>query len=654
MSPDDAARFISGLKAAGLEFYDGHQAVDIVVVDQLRGPTVKCRWLSCELTKGSPAYCWLSGTLPGELAVPDGRSTKDRNAVDFCDPDQERLTLIRSERDKDVYWDKQDQKEVFVGHAGSARRPEELGMDDLQAIPLRIQVKKSENWQVGERLGGRWPIHKILRGGMGIVFIVYDESSGSLMAVKTFIGDFFDESHDAHLRFKQEASVWISLGRHPNIAYAQRVVNINNKPHIFLEYVSGGDLQQLIGATILKGNLSEVVKYALQFCDGMIFAISRGLKVHRDIKPSNCLITETGDLKITDFGLAKLAGSIFEAPDSTSTEHPQGISDRLMTNTGVGAGTAPYMAPEQFVDAKNVDVRADIFSFGAMLFQMFSGELPFRGAESWEEMAVQRIISPPPLTSSGSRLFDEIVARSLRPDPNERYATFQEVRESLASVYEQTAGKLAPLPTVETDNTQLGMRGQALANLGHYAEAIRYWDRLLEKEPANLSAICSKGQAFAAMKQFENAHICFDEALSIGPDEAETWHSKGVAFHSAGDNDSAVRYYSRAVELDETSDSLWYDFGVALAELDKVNDAAGMWFRTVQLNPHHEMAWVNLGAACMHEKKPEGAMECFQKALELNSIDPKLYFNLGSLYSFFYKDSEKALFLLPEGGRVWL
>ncbi len=642
MRPDDIKNFVDGLRQVGLEFHDGFQAIDIAVVDQFRGSTMSCNWLSTQLEDEPPSYCWLADEPQGELVVP--LNWTQGNRVFFDGDKANRLIFKRSENSTDVYWDTVKQQEVFVGRAGSAQRPEQRLMEDLQALPLRRQVKRSEDWQVGDRLGGHWPIHEILRGGMGIVFIVYDDNAGSIMAVKTFLGDFFDQNHEAHLRFKQEAALWISLGHHPNIACAQKVVTINEKPHVFVEYVSGGDLQRLIGTPALCLNLNEVLKYSLQFCDGMIFANSRGLKVHRDIKPGNCLITEEGELKITDFGLAKLGRPLFEW--RTNESHLGDIcSDPLATKTGVGAGTVPYMAPEQFEDVKNVNVRADVFSFGVMLYQMYSGSLPFPRADSWEEVLVQRITTAPPPLATDSELFNSIVARCLQVEPAHRFADFSELREALSDAYEKTVGAIAPEAHAPiTSEGQLGDRGLAFAKLGLYAEAINYWDRLLQKEPQNIDALCAKGRALALTKEYEDAQLCFDQVLEFAPNSSSSWHSKGVALHWGGDNDGAIRCYSKAVALNENEDAYWYDYGVALRESGKIRDAATMWFRTVQLNPHHEMAWVNLGSSCIAAHKPQQALECFQKALELNSLDPKLFFNLGSLYSFFYKDNETALF----------
>jgi len=151
----------------------------------------------------------------------------------------------------------------------------------------------------------RWEIYKVLGGGMGRVYIVYDHEFQEPFAAKTFQDELFKRNPMVAERFTQEALAWIRLDRHENIAQARFVQNIEGKPFLFLEYVSGGDLSDWIGTPRLSEDLPQVLRFAIEFCDGMSHALSKGIQAHRDIKPANCLITEDHTLKVTDFGLAK-------------------------------------------------------------------------------------------------------------------------------------------------------------------------------------------------------------------------------------------------------------------------------------------------------------------------------------------------------------
>src|SRR5262249_33555519 len=150
------------------------------------------------------------------------------------------------------------------------------------------------------------------------------------------------------------------------------------------------------------------------------------------------LITKDNDLKITDFGLAKIfdESSVESQVDSSSLEL---ASNLLISRTGSAAGTPAYMAPEQFQDAKHVDERADIYSFGIMLFQMLEGQLPFV-ARTWSEISRLHASEPPPRLQPRFQPAEAFVARCLAKRPEQRFATFKATRQSLAQVFQTVTG----------------------------------------------------------------------------------------------------------------------------------------------------------------------------------------------------------------------
>lgn len=272
------------------------------------------------------------------------------------------------------------------------------------------------DWKIGDRIQNRWEIHRILRGGMGIVYIVYDHEHREAYAAKTFQDDVFARSHIAADRFTQEALTWVNLDFHQNVAEARFVQTIRGKPFLFLEYVSGGDLGGWIGSPRLIEDLPQVLRFAIEFCDGMIQALSKGVKAHRDIKPQHCLVTEDNKLKITDFGLAKMFDELVLEQLAGPQRDVQSLSIGH-TRTGLAAGTCTHMAPEQFDDAKHVDVRADIYSFGVMLFQMATGQLPFAG-RTWQEFERLHKTQPPAhLSHASAHPLDALIHACLPKTP---------------------------------------------------------------------------------------------------------------------------------------------------------------------------------------------------------------------------------------------
>jgi eukaryotic-like serine/threonine-protein kinase len=338
---------------------------------------------------------------------------------------------------------------------------------------------------VGDWIAGRYEIFAVHPGGMGVVYVAIDHfgpSNRKVVAIKTLRDEWLlDEEWKA--RFATEGELWVGLGSHPNIVHAYSVEEFDGKPHILLELITGGDLRKRIGTPEL--DVPTSLHLGIQFCLGMEHAIRNGLRCHRDVKPGNLMIDEDGNLKITDFGLAVIRdelhstsprssdGSIpladvtptglieFDDPADRPPAPVEKIADPesfletsvrstaeifafhsdeslRITQTGSLLGTLPYMAPEQFRDSKAVDVRADIYAFGVVLFQMLTGELPFHGRTIARLNRAHTNYAPPSVVPSIPKKFareaealDEIVQRCLKKFPNERYPLVEDLRRDL-------------------------------------------------------------------------------------------------------------------------------------------------------------------------------------------------------------------------------
>lgn len=339
----------------------------------------------------------------------------------------------------------------------------------------------SAGWNIGDRIQNRWQVHQILKGGMGVVYIVYDHDLREVFAAKTFQDEVFTRDPIAAERFKREALAWVNLDIHENIAQARFVETINGKPFLFLEYVSGGDLMPWIGTPRLMEDLGRVLHFAIQFCDGMTHAFAKGIKAHRDIKPQNCLVADDLTLKVTDFGLAKIVDAVTGDPAATQDGKRGGFWQRIfkhesaaptatadgLSQPGLTAGTPAYMAPEQFVDFKHVDVKADVYSFGVMLFQMITGRLPFV-ARSWRDFALIHASQEPARGRIKHRKLEDVVMRCLAKHARNRFGDFISLRKELKQLFAACTGKPVPHAAVGTQLTreQLGNKGNSLASLG--------------------------------------------------------------------------------------------------------------------------------------------------------------------------------------------
>jgi tetratricopeptide (TPR) repeat protein len=518
----------------------------------------------------------------------------------------------------------------------------------------------ANEWLDGSRK--RWEIYKVLGGGMGRVYIVYDHEWRQPLAAKTFQDELFRRNPTVAERFTQEALAWTRLDRHENIAQARFVENIEGRPFLFLEYVSGGDLSDWIGTPRLSEDLPQVLRFAIQFCDGMSHALSKGIQAHRDIKPQNCLIAEDHTLKVTDFGLAKVFDEARPlGGPGREVEEPNvpGLSIGA-TRTGTGAGTPPYMAPEQFDDAKHVDVRADVYSFGVMLYEMLAGRLPFQG-RTWQELERLHKTQPPPLLVTCHPSLVTAVETCLAKDPAARCADFDVLRARLAEAYESLTGEAAPRPRagIDLNAGDFANKGTSLVALGRPAEALTCFERALEINPRDARVWSNKGVALARLGRPAEALTCYDRALDINPRFAGVWSNKGVTLARLGRPAEALTCFEQDLEINPRDPVAWFNKGLALEELSRPAEALTCYERALEINPRDAKAWYNKGVALRDLRRHAEALTCFERALEINPRDPDAWSNKGgaldklghlaeALTSF-----ERALEINPRDATAW-
>jgi tetratricopeptide (TPR) repeat protein len=470
-------------------------------------------------------------------------------------------------------------------------------------------------WQVGDQIEGRWEVYKILQGGAGIVYIVYDHAFREPFAAKTFRDEIFSQSPLVAERFVREGLAWIRLDVHPNVTQARMVERIDGKPFLFLEYVSGGDLGSWIGTPRLTKDLPQVLRFAIQFCDGMIHALSKKLRAHRDIKPRNCLITHNGVLKITDFGLAKLFDE-----DIISQIPTPGNQAQNFNLTATAIGTCTHMAPEQFENAVEVDARADIYAFGVMLYQMVKGELPFVG-DTWQDLEHLHKTQPAPYLDTTEKPLANLVQKCLEKDPAQRIGSFKEVRVALESVFKKVVGSAPPEPPQGTALTavQWSNKGSSLDNLGRRTEALACYDAALKLAPNLAAAWFNKGVALFGSDEPQEALACYEQALRIDPRTAQVWSNKGVVLKSLGKMQEAMACYDRAVQCNPRYPNAWINKGVALRALGKGEEALACYDQALGLNPGDASAWTNRGNILHALGRSEEALASYDRALALNS-----------------------------------
>ncbi len=259
-----------------------------------------------------------------------------------------------------------------------------------------------------EEVAGELPKYEVLeevgRGNMGAVYKARQPELDRIVAIKLLPRVEIGEDLFAP-RFQREAKAMARL-HHPNILMVHEFRQTESGQYfIVMEYVDGVTLQELLRERAL--DRSEVFDLMTQICDAMKYAHEKGV-VHRDIKPANILVSRNRELKVADFGLAKLIG---------------GNLDTALTRTNVGMGTPDYVAPEQLEESATVDQRADIYSMGVMLYEMLTQAMP-RGMF---EMPSKKMADIDPR-------FDEVISKAMQPDPDFRYQEVAEMNRDLRNI----------------------------------------------------------------------------------------------------------------------------------------------------------------------------------------------------------------------------
>ena len=265
---------------------------------------------------------------------------------------------------------------------------------------------------------------------MGVVWKARDEQLGRFVALKSLPTDKLADPV-RRSRFLQEAQSASALN-HPNIVTIYDLVRHAGAEFLVMEVIDGSTLEQKIPKSGMK--LREALQVAIPVANALAAAHAAGI-VHRDLKPGNVMVSSTGQVKVLDFGLAKLTESTtVTGDDSTQTQH-------LETDDGVVVGTAAYMSPEQAQGLK-VDTRSDIFSFGALLYEMVTGRRAFIGDTRMSTMAAVLERDPPPLhdvAPKHPRQLARLIAHCLQKNPAHRIQSMSDVALALEDLREETS-----------------------------------------------------------------------------------------------------------------------------------------------------------------------------------------------------------------------
>jgi serine/threonine protein kinase len=297
------------------------------------------------------------------------------------------------------------------------------------------------------RLGPYEIVSAIGAGAMSEVYRARDPRLKREVAIKVLPASFSSDPQRLH-RFEQEAIAAGALN-HPNILAVHDIGQQDGSPYIVSELLDGVTLRERLRSGPLP--IRKAIDYAQQIASGLAAAHDKGI-VHRDLKPENIFVTNDGRVKILDFGLAKLTRS--EGPESG-----EALTQTVQSDQGTVLGTVGYMSPEQ-VRGKPADARSDLFSFGAILYEMLSGKRAFHGESAAETMSAILKDEPPELTETNrtvSPALERIVRHCLEKNPVERFQSARDVAFDLEMVTSVSSTSMAPVIAPQAKRKRIGM-----------------------------------------------------------------------------------------------------------------------------------------------------------------------------------------------------
>ncbi|MBM3266808.1 MAG: protein kinase [Candidatus Sericytochromatia bacterium] len=455
-----------------------------------------------------------------------------------------------------------------------------------------------------EQFAGYELITQLAESLTGRIHLAQAPGTGQLFVIKEMLLEHESALSEAEqkLRFERETRFHCALD-HPNIVKAHTGGESDGRYYLVLDYAQGTTLQQVMESG--QPAIPQVLNWGIQLCSALQYMYDTLGLVHRDIKPANIIISPSGQVRITDFGLARVA------------MHPD------ITQTKMMLGTLVYMSPEQLLDPSMVDNRADIFAVGAVLFKALTGTLPF-AAEKLETMA-QRLLygtpdDPCSLNPLLPRSLGDILLRCLAKDSDERYPSARALSQDLARELKNAKIYLA--------------QGQVHGTRSEWKEAAHCFQQACALDGDDPFAWFHLGDALEMQGQADPAFDCFLKVVNADPAAVQAYRRLGRAYRKRGDKaslDAAVKMLERAWTLEPEDRDTSLDLVSLRVMVGKDQDALELVSDLVKRYPECARSHLNAGRLLYKLGRWPEALAAFRMA---HRIEPRQYqalFNLASL-----------------------
>lgn len=464
--------------------------------------------------------------------------------------------------------------------------------------PVRQSHSDPNDYRVGDIIGGKHLVKKVLGGGMGRVYVT--EFDDDVLVLKTILPERGDLQS-----FAEEARTWVRMGTHENIVTARWVDWVSGMLCVAADYVPPQEdgkstIRDYIGSG--KTSTNQILRWSAEFCFAMEHALGRGLIAHRDIKPENLLLGTDGKLLVTDFGIST----------ATTLKWLQvgGDASEIRAPT---SGTPPYMAPEQW-KGEQQDFRTDIYAFGVVLFELCFAKQPWE-ASSISQLRQAHLASP---IEVPDHPLADLIRRALSKDMADRFASPDELLRAVREVADKLQAPLPPRPLpADTSRDEL----LAEASLGHFesnlSRAIAAAELVTEKWPTYSPGWTQLGRLWHQHNDLAKAREATERSLKIDPTRSAPWNNLGILSSEEGKFAEAEDSYRKALIWDAQNAGAMSNLGNCLARQGRVPEAIDWYEKAVQIAPDKYNLWVNLGAGYQQSGDHAHGLECLKKALNL-------------------------------------
>ncbi|VVB71382.1 Serine/threonine-protein kinase PknD [uncultured archaeon] len=472
----------------------------------------------------------------------------------------------------------------------------------------------------GDRIGLKYEVKEILGiGGISIVYLVYSHETNSVYALKTFQDKYLSE-YLINEGFKKEASTWMDIGYHPHIVQAYYLENINEHIYIAMEYISPGNDGINSIEKYIKSNpqrdIIQIIRWAIQFCFGIEYAYSKGLRAHRDIKPDNILIDQNRLIKISDFGFPGIVGN------------------------------NDYISPEQRDSPEICDEKSDIYSFGIVLHELIAlknhSKFLYFNSICRDDKFAKTFLE---FTKLPIYL---IIKRCIEREPDDRYSNFSELRKDLEKLLKRLNEEEIKPPVIYEQKIE-GLCNKALSlyHLGRYSESIDCCDEAIKINSQFPGAYLNKGLSLQSLGRCEEAIGCYDNAIRLNSiygvrDDisAYSWNSKGLCYSKLENELEAKACYENAIKIDPLFPDPLINIANCLIRMNQLGKAFEYIEGAYKANPNDIYFLNNMGYKLESIGEYEEAIKYYERANKISPLFSPPWFGKGCALRKLYNFSE--------------